>query len=103
MALYRHAKGLVVSERRSMDVETARDEFLFQGGDQFLRRAGGREGRTEMGIRIEDDPLRAQLARDVGDVRGCGPRGARRIGLVPLLRADETDQRLLDSIVPLRW
>src|SRR5438094_9699972 len=86
-----------------MDVETARDEFLFQGGDQFLRGAGGREGRTEMGIRIEDDSFRVQLARDVGDARGCGPRGARRVGLVPLLRADEADKRLLNPIGPLRW
>src|SRR3989442_1579522 len=67
-------------------------------------------------VRLEDVPmgdefrLRFQgrrefllaLGRGLGDDFGRRPRDARRIGLVPLLRADEADQGLLDPTVPLR-
>src|SRR5438093_12975334 len=77
-------------------------EFLCAGGDQFLRAARRGEGRTQVGVGIEDDPLRPDLARDVDDIRGRGVRDPSEIRLVAFLRTDEAHEGLFDPTMPFR-
>src|SRR5438552_2256055 len=85
-----------------MDLESAGDEFLFQEPEDFLGGAWGRERGAQVGIRIQDDPFRVDLASHVLDAFRGSLRGPAGIRLVPFLRADEGGKRFVHSRPPLR-
>src|SRR5207247_10984134 len=68
----------------------------------FLGGAWSREGGAQVGIGIEDDPFRVDLACDVRDAFRGGLRGPAGIRLVPMLRADEGGKRFVHPPPPLR-
>ena len=102
VAFDRDLEGLVVSEGGPMDLESAGDEFLFQEPEDFLGGAWGRERGAQVGIRIQDDPFRVDLASHVLDAFRGSLRGPAGIRLVPFLRADEGGKRFVHTRPPLR-
>src|SRR6266511_1791687 len=102
VALHSNSERLVVTERRGVDLESAGNEAALERMKEFLRRSWRRERGTQVRVRIEHDPFRANLGRDLLDVRRRGLRSGLWMLLIPLLGGDEADESLVHAGLALR-
>ena len=101
VALHAHAERLVVPERGREDLEPALRQALVEEREDLFRGGRRREGRAQVGVRVDRDPRRLHLGRDLLDVPDGLLRDALEIRLVLLLRADEADEGVLNPALSL--